>query len=80
MSLPLLLISSLLIAKELIPGWMQDLSLLNPVEWATRAARGEALPGAGWDETGTVLILLLGFVAATGAFATWCFGAYRRAL
>jgi ABC-2 type transport system permease protein len=79
-SLPLLFISSLLIAKELIPGWMQDLSLLNPVEWATRAARGEALPGADWDEIGTFLILLLGFVAATGAFATWCFGAYRRAL
>jgi ABC-2 type transport system permease protein len=79
-SLPLLFVSSLLIAKELIPGWMQDLSLLNPVEWATRAARGEALPGSGLDEIGTFLILLLGFVAATGAFATWCFGAYRRAL
>jgi ABC-2 type transport system permease protein len=79
-SLPLLFVSSLLIAKALIPGWMQDLSLLNPVEWATRAARGEALPGAGWDEIGTFLILLVGFVAATGAFATWCFGAYRRAL
>ena len=35
---------------------------------------------AGWDEIGTFLVLLLGFVAATGAFATWCFGAYRRAL
>ena len=80
MSLPLLFVSSLLIAKALIPGWMQDLSLLNPVEWATRAARGEALPGTGWDEIGGFLVLLLGFVAATGAFATWCFGAYRRAL
>lgn len=79
-SLPLVFVSSLLIAKALIPGWMQDLSLLNPVEWATRAARGEALPGTGWDEIGTFLILLLGFVATTGAFATWCFGAYRRAL
>jgi ABC-2 type transport system permease protein len=79
-SLPLLFVSSLLIATALIPGWMQDLSLLNPVEWATRAARGEALPGTGWGEIGTFLILLLGFVAATGAFATWCFGAYRRAL
>ena len=78
--LPLLFVSSLLIARELIPAWMQDVSLLNPVEWATRAARGEALPGTGWDEIGAFLVLLLGFVAATGAFATWCFGAYRRAL
>ena len=38
--LPLLFFSSLLIARALIPAWMQDLSLLNPVEWAVRSARG----------------------------------------
>ena len=30
--LPLLFFSSLLIARDLIPGWMRSLSLLNPVE------------------------------------------------
>ena len=78
--LPLLFLSSLLIAKELMPDWMQTLSLLNPVEWATRAARGEALPGTSWDELGAFLVLLVAFAAAAGAFATWCFNAYRRAL
>jgi ABC-2 type transport system permease protein len=78
--LPLLFLSSLLIARELMPDWMQTLSLLNPVEWATRAARGEALPGTSWDELGSFLVLLVAFAAATGAFATWCFNAYRRAL
>jgi ABC-2 type transport system permease protein len=78
--LPLLFLSSLLIARELMPDWMQTLSLLNPVEWATRAARGEALPGTSWDELGAFLFLLVAFAAATGAFATWCFNAYRRAL
>lgn len=78
--LPLLFLSSLLIARELIPGWMQDLSLLNPVEWAVRAARGEALPGTGWDEMGAFLALLVAFTGATGAFATWCFRSYQRAL
>lgn len=78
--LPLLFLSSLLIARELTPGWMQDLSLLNPVEWAVRAARGEALPGTGWDEMGAFLALLVAFTAATGAFATWCFRSYQRAL
>jgi ABC-2 type transport system permease protein len=78
--LPLLFLSSLLIARELMPDWMQTLSLLNPVEWATRAARGEALPGTSWDELGAFLVLLVAFAAATGAFATWCFNAYRRAL
>jgi ABC-2 type transport system permease protein len=78
--LPLLFFSSLLIARDLIPGWMRDLSLLNPVEWAVRAARGEALPGTGWDEMASFIALLTAFTAAAAAFATWCFRAYQRAL
>ena len=49
--LPLLFFSSLLIARSLIPSWMQDLSLLNPVEWAVRsraARRSPAPTGARW--------------------------------
>ena len=56
------------------------LSLLNPVEWAVRAARGEALPASDWGEMGGFLLLLVAFVAGTGAFATWCFRSYQRAL
>jgi ABC-2 type transport system permease protein len=78
--LPLLFVSSLLIAQQLIPDWMQTLSLLNPVEWAARAARGEALPGTDWGEIGGFLLLLALFAAATGSFATWCFRSYRRAI
>ena len=79
-SLPLLFFSSLLIARDLIPGWMQTLSLLNPVEWAVRAARGEALPGTDWGEMGAFVLLLLGFAVAMAAFATWSFRAYQRTL
>ena len=78
--LPLLFFSSLLIARNLIPSWMQDLSLLNPVEWAVRAARGEALPGTDWGEMGAFLLLLAGFAALTTAFATWSFRSYQRTL
>lgn len=78
--LPLLFFSSLLIARELIPGWMQTLSLLNPVEWAVRAARGEALPGADWGELAAFLALLVAFAAATTVFATRSFRAYQRTL
>jgi ABC-2 type transport system permease protein len=78
--LPLLFFSSLLIARELIPSWMQTLSLLNPVEWAVRAARGEALPGTDWGEMGAFVLLLLAFAGATTAFATWSFRSYQRTL
>ncbi len=79
-SLPLVFFSSLLIARALIPGWMQDFSLLNPVEWAVRAARGEALPGTNWSEMGTFVLLLAGFVALTTSFATASFRSYQRTL
>ena len=79
-SLPLLFFSSLLIARTLIPGWMQTFSLLNPVEWAVRAGRGEALPGTDWAEMGTFLLLLVGFLALTTTFATRSFRSYQRTL
>ena len=79
-SLPLLFFSSLLIARTLIPAWMQNLSLLNPVEWAVRAARGEALPGTDWGEMGSFLLLLVAFAALTTSFATWSFRSYQRTL
>lgn len=78
--LPLLFFSSILIARTLIPGWMQALSLANPVEWAVRAAREPVLPGTAWGEIGLYLTSLLAFALATGAFATWAFRAYQRTL
>jgi ABC-2 type transport system permease protein len=78
--LPLLFFSSILIATSLIPKWMRDLSLANPVEWSVRAARAQVLPGTDWGKIGIYLVALAAFTAATGAFATWCFRAYQRTL
>ena len=79
-SLPLLFFSSLLIARTLIPGWMQTFSLLNPVEWAVRAGRGEAPPGTDLAEVGAILLLLVGFLALTTTFATRIFRSYQCTL
>ena len=56
--LPLLFFSSILIAASLIPGWMETLSLANPVEWAVRASRAQVLPGTDWGKIGLYLALL----------------------
>jgi ABC-2 type transport system permease protein len=78
--LPLMFVSSMLIAKELMPGWMRTASTYNPVEWAVRAAREPVLAAPAWDAVGLYLVLLVAFCAATTAFATWCFRAYERTL
>lgn len=78
--LPLLFFSSILIASNLIPGWMETLSLANPVEWAVRASRAQVLPGTDWPRIALYLLLLAGFTALTAAFATRCFRAYQRTL
>jgi len=78
--LPLLFFSSILIARTLIPHWMRAASLANPVEWAVRAARGHVIAGTSWSQIAIYLVLLAAFTVATTAFATMCFGAYRRTL
>lgn len=78
--LPLMFFSSMLIARNLIPGWMRDASTLNPVEWAVIAAREPVLPSTDWGSVGLYLALLVAFAAATTAFATWAFRAYQRTL
>jgi ABC-2 type transport system permease protein len=78
--LPLPFLSTILIAGAVIPGWIQTGAMFNPVDWAVRAAREPALPGTDWSTVLGHVGLLLAFVVATGAFATWAFRAYQRTL
>ena len=78
--LPLLFVSSTLIAVELMPDWMQWAARFNPVEWGVRAAREVVQTGTAWGDVGLYLALLAAVTTATAAFATWCFRAYRRTL
>lgn len=78
--LPLMFLSAILIARPLMPGWMQWAARFNPVDWAVRAAREPSLAGTDWGTVGAYVAALVGFVAATGAFATWAFRSYQRTL
>ena len=54
LSLPLLFLSSTLLAQRQMPHWMRVLSDFNPVNWGVRAARAVVLPGptgAPWEPT-----------------------------
>ena len=78
--LPLLFLSSTMIARAQMPGWMQTAAKFNPVDWGVKAAREVALPGTSWGTVGFYLLLLLLLTAVTSAWATWTFRAYQRSL
>lgn len=78
--LPLLFLSSTLLAQSLIPHWMQVAMRFNPVNWGVVAAREAILPGTDWSSVGLHLGLLAALSAATAAFATWAFRVYQRTL
>lgn len=78
--LPLLFLSTTMIARTQMPHWMQQTARFNPVDWGVRASREVVLPGTAWSTVGSMLLLLLGLTALTTAWATWTFRAYQRSL
>jgi ABC-2 type transport system permease protein len=79
-SLPLMFLSSILIAQQAMPPWMQTAARYNPVDWGVRAARNAVVLGGDWGKTGVYLALLVAAAAVTTAFATWTFRVYQRSL
>jgi ABC-2 type transport system permease protein len=80
LSLPLLFLSSTLLAQQQMPHWMRVLSNFNPVNWGVRAARAVVLPGTDWPSVGSHLGYLLALSVVTVAFANWTFRVYKRSL
>jgi ABC-2 type transport system permease protein len=78
--LPLLFLSTTMIARTQMPHWMQVAARFNPVDWGVRAAREVVLPGTSWSTVGWHLLFLLALSAATAAWATRTFRSYQRSL
>ena len=78
--LPLLFLSTTMIARPQMPQWMQTVAKFNPVDWGVRAAREVVLPNTAWSTVGWYLLLLLLLSAATAGWATYTFRAYQRTL
>ncbi len=79
-SLPLLFLSSTLLAQGQMPHWMRVISNFNPVNWGVRAARAVVLPGTDWGSVALHLGYLAVLSAVTAAFAMWTFRVYQRSL
>jgi ABC-2 type transport system permease protein len=78
--LPLMFLSSILIAQRAMPHWMEEASKYNPVNWGAVAARNAIVVGGNWGETAAHLGYLLALTAVTAAFATWTLRRYQRTI
>jgi ABC-2 type transport system permease protein len=78
--LPLTFLSSVFMAQNLMPGWMQEAAKFNPVNWAVAAGRAATNSDTDW---GYVLIRL-GWLAALCVACAWlaslAFRAYQRSI
>jgi ABC-2 type transport system permease protein len=75
--LPATFLSSMMMSRNLMPGWIRSASRFNPVNWAVVAARA-GFEGS-WTPLPTNLGLLALFAAAAAWLATLSFERYRRA-
>ena len=79
-ALPLLFLSSVLMAEELMPEWIGWAARFNPVHWGAVSARAAVQEEPDWTAAFAYLGLLAAATVVMAAFATWCFRAYRRTL
>ena len=78
--LPLLFLSTTLVAQQQMPHWMRIAARCNPVNWGVEAARSVVLPGTDWGSVGAHLGYLVALSIVTASLATWTFRAYQRSL
>ncbi|SBW28656.1 hypothetical protein FDG2_5823 [Candidatus Protofrankia californiensis] len=67
-------------AKDLMPGWMQAVALVNPVDWAVTAVREVGSVDPDWLSVGLHLSYLAALALVAGRLATRAFDVYHRSL
>jgi ABC-2 type transport system permease protein len=78
--LPLTFLSAAFMERALMPGWIQDVSRFNPVDWAVVAGR-EAVGGdVDWSTVLSHGAYVLAFALASAALAASAFRAYQRSV
>lgn len=78
--LPLTFLSTVFMARELMPGWMQGISAGNPLDWAVRAGRSALSADPDWGLVTGRLGLLAALAVTAVVLSTRTFRAYQRAV
>jgi ABC-2 type transport system permease protein len=74
--LPLTFLSTMIMARSLMPRWMAGVTRFNPVDWAVSAAR-DGFQGVVGGAVALHFLLLFLFAALCWALAARAFGRYR---
>ncbi len=77
--LPTTFLSSMIMSRNLMPGWIRTVSRFNPVNWAVTAAR-DGFEGRSAAEVALCLGLLAAFALLCAGLATRSFSRYRKAM
>jgi ABC-2 type transport system permease protein len=77
--LPLTFLSTVFLARALVPGWITTTARFNPVNWAVESGRGALEPNPDWTNIAVHALYLVVFAAVAGWLATRAFRAYQRA-
>jgi ABC-2 type transport system permease protein len=78
--LPLTFVSSVFMAQNLMPNWMQVVARFNPVNWATQAGRAALSSSIDWSYVLARVGWLCALAVACGWLATLAFRTYQRSV
>jgi len=78
--LPLTFLSSAMVSKTVMPGWIRTVTRFNPVDWAVTAARSAASAHPDWATIGGHLGYLAALALVSALLAGRAFSVYRRAM
>ena len=78
--LPLVFLSGIFMAQNLMPHWMQSVARANPVNWAVAAGRAAVGTSVDWGLVWSRLGLLAGFAFVCALLATQAFRVYQRSI
>jgi len=78
--LPLTFLSTVFMAVELMPGWIQAAASVNPVDWAVRVGRTALSADPDWGLVATRGGWLLALAVATVLLSTRTFRTYQKSV
>ncbi|MCC6936039.1 MAG: ABC transporter permease [Thermomicrobiales bacterium] len=78
--LPMTFVSTIFIARDLMPGWMQQIARFNPLDWAVQISRVADGGAIDWSIVVSRGALLMALTLGAVWLATRCFRVYQQAL